>query len=103
MHLPKGCTKNPDDAVKIQVAMTRRCHRAAKQFAALRGMTLSHLFYLSTRYAIHKEALNDPSVRAIFEREGIQMDEDVLKAWEQVVLSGKNIDEVFTPRPVNLM
>ena len=98
---PKG--SEDDKVVKIQVTLTKGCHRAIKQFAALRGMTMSQIFYLSARYHLHREALNDSHVRAIVEREGIPLDDEVVKEWLGHLESQANLDAVFTPRPAEAL
>ena len=92
-----------DEVVKIQVTLTKGCHRAIKQFAALRGMTMSQVFYLSARYHLHREALNDSHVRSILEREGIPLDDEIVKQWLSHLESQANLSDVFTPRPAEAL
>lgn len=98
---PKG--SEDDEVVKIQVTLTKGCHRAIKQFAALRGMTMSQIFYLSARYHLHREGLNDSYVRAILDREGIPLDDEIAKQWLDHLETQANLDDVFTPRPAEAL
>ena len=98
---PKGSEN--DEVVKIQVTLTKGCHRAIKQFAALRGMTMSQVFYLSARYHLHREALNDSFVRSILEREGIPLDDEAIREWREHLETQANLDAVFTPRPTEAL
>lgn len=98
---PKGSEN--DQVVKIQVTLTKGCHRAIKQFAALRGMTMSQVFYLSARYHLHREALSDSLVRMMMEREGIPLDEEIFAQWRAHLETQANLDEVFTPRPTEAL
>ena len=91
--------KDAEEVVKVQVTLTKGCHRALKQYAALRGMSMSQVMYLSTRYSMHREALREADVRRILEREGIPFDEDVVAEWRQSIERQINPTDIFNPTP----
>ena len=88
---------------RVQVTVTEGCYKAVKQYAALRGMTMSECMYLAFRYNLHREALEEQDVRRIFERNGIPLDEEVKARWQKEIALKSNLDAVFTPRPAEVV
>ncbi len=83
--------------------MTDGCYKVVKQYAALRGMTMSECFYLALRYNLHREALDEPDIRRILERNGVSFDEEAKRHWRHTIESNSNLDAVFTPRPADVI
>ena len=88
---------------RVQVTMTDNCYRVVKQYAALRGMTMSECFYLALRYSLHREALEESDVRRLLERNDVPFDEGIKRKWQHELAVRANLDAVFTPRPDNLI
>lgn len=60
--------------VQIQCAMAPQCRRILKQYAALKGLTMSEVLYRSTKFFIHRQATTESPVASILEREGKEID-----------------------------
>jgi hypothetical protein len=88
---------------RVQVTMTENCYKVVKQYAALRGMTMSECFYLALRYSLHTEALEESDVRRILQRNDVAFDEGVINKWRHDRAANANLDACFTPRPLNLI
>ena len=99
----ENAPKDKDDVVKVQVTLTKGCHRVIKQYAAMKGMTMSQVFYLATRYSLHREAVKDLGVRNMMEREGIPLDQEVVKEWLEYVKEQTMLEEVFDPMPAEAL
>lgn len=91
--------KDADDVVRVQVTLTKPCYRVIKQYAALRGMTMSQVLYLATRHNLHREALDHEDVKRLFEREGIPFDDEVIEEWRNNIREAYHLDKVFEERP----
>lgn len=70
----QGCFVTEPSYVQLQCAMAPQCRRILKQYAALKGMTMSEILYRSTKFFIHSQAATDRQVAAILEREGKEID-----------------------------
>ena len=85
------------------MTLTKGCHRAIKQYAAIKGMTMSECLYLAMRYNLHREAMVDPSVKAIFEREGIPFDPRIVREHSMRWAHENGLDIIFEDRPAEVV
>lgn len=63
-------------SVKVQVHFPRQYHRALKQYAALKGVTLNSMLTDAMQASLCREAADDLSLQGILDREGVQWAED---------------------------
>ena len=101
--LKDNAPADSDDVVKVQVTLTKGCHRVIKQYAAMRSMTMSQVLYLACRYSLHREALKHEDVRRMMHREGIPLDEEAVSEWRAMIERQIDLSEVFTPRPAEAL
>lgn len=66
---------------RIQVTVTENCYRVIKQYAALKGLTMSDALFMALNQDIHREALEEPDVRRIFERNGVEICPEIKREW----------------------
>ena len=88
---------------RVQVTLTENCYKVVKQYAALRGMTMSECFCQALRYSLHTEALEESEVLRILQRNNVAVDQDVINKWRHDRAAKANLDPAFTPRSLDLI
>ena len=72
-----------EKTVQVQVSMQSTCRKILKQYAALRGETMSDILYRAAKYEIHRAAVSDPRVAGMIEREEKCIDHEFLTKSEE--------------------